>query len=51
MNEKNINFVKREGNPANVPECRTIEDFWSDLKAKVMRIIGKLKILRTSITE
>jgi len=35
MNEKNINFVKKEDNPANLPECRPIEDFWSILKGKV----------------
>ena len=35
MNEKKINFVKREDNPANVSECRPIEDFWSVLKGKV----------------
>ena len=35
MNAKKINFVKREDNPANVPECRLIEDFWSVLKEKV----------------
>ena len=28
MNEKKISFVKREDNPANVAECRPIEDFW-----------------------
>jgi len=27
-------------NPANVPEVRAIEDFWSFLKGKVYEIIG-----------
>ena len=35
MNEKKINFVKRENNLANVPECRPIEEFWNALKGKV----------------
>ena len=35
MNEKKINFVKRENNSANVPECRPIEDIWSVLKENV----------------
>ena len=35
MNEKKINFVKREDNPANMRECLPIEDFWSVLKGKV----------------
>ncbi len=32
---KNINFVEKSENPANVPEVRPVEDFWSILKAKV----------------
>ena len=35
MNEKKINFVKREEDPTNVHECRPFEDFWSVLKGKV----------------
>lgn len=31
----NINYVTKEDNPPNVPECRPIEDFWSILKGKV----------------
>ena len=27
--EQKINFVEKEDNPPNVPECRPIEDFWS----------------------
>ena len=35
LRTKNVNFVQKEDNPANVPEIRTIEDFWSVLKGKV----------------
>lgn len=35
MKSKNINFVPKERNIANVPELRPIEDFWSELKRKV----------------
>ena len=35
LNEKNIKFVTKEDNPPNLPECRTIEDFWSYLKGLV----------------
>ena len=33
--DKKINFVEKEDNPQNVPECRPIKDFWAILKAKV----------------
>ena len=32
---KKLNFVEKEDNPPNVPECRPIEDFWSILKGMV----------------
>ncbi|KAL4465543.1 hypothetical protein ABPG72_013992 [Tetrahymena utriculariae] len=35
LNEKQIQFVQKQENPANVPECRPIEDFWSILKGLV----------------
>ncbi|KAL4490738.1 hypothetical protein ABPG72_021792 [Tetrahymena utriculariae] len=35
LKKKNINFVQKNDNPANLPECRPIEDFWSILKSKV----------------
>lgn len=35
LREENIDFVKKEDNPANVPEVRCIEDFWSYLKSLV----------------
>lgn len=35
MEGQNIKFVEKVNNPANVPECRPIEDFWSQLKGKV----------------
>ena len=40
---KNIEYVPRDKNPANVPKLRQIEDFWK-LKDWCMQIIGKLKI-------
>ncbi len=33
--ENSINHVDKVDNPANLPECRPIEDFWSILKGKV----------------
>ena len=33
--DQNIEFVQKCENPANVPEVRPIEDFWSILKGKV----------------
>ena len=33
--DQNIEFVQKCENPANVPEVRPIEDFWSILKEKV----------------
>ena len=35
LRSKKINFVPKEHNPANVPELRPIEDFWSELKRLV----------------
>jgi hypothetical protein len=35
LNDQNIKFVQKHENPANVPEVRPIEDFWSILKGKV----------------
>lgn len=32
---KNVNFVDKAKNPANVPQCRAIEDFWAILAWKV----------------
>ena len=33
--ENSINHVDKVDKPANLPECRPIEDFWSILKGKV----------------
>ena len=33
--QESIDFVVKEGNATNVPETRSIEDFWSVLKGKV----------------
>ena len=35
MKAKNVNFVKKEDNTANMPEIRLIEDFWGILKSKI----------------
>ena len=34
-NGNSINYVKKAENPANCPEVRSIENFWSILKGKV----------------
>jgi hypothetical protein len=33
--KEKINFIEKIENPANIPEVRAIEDFWSILKEKV----------------
>ena len=35
LNENNVNFVRKNDNPVNVPECRPIENFWAILKQQV----------------
>jgi len=35
LKSKNIRFVPREDNPANLPKARPIEDFWGNLKMSV----------------
>ena len=35
MDDKNVNSVKKNNDPANLPEIRPIEDFWGLLKGKV----------------
>lgn len=35
LRQENIKFVEKNDNPANVPEIRPIEDFWSILKRHV----------------
>ena len=37
MIESKINFVEKYENPANLPECRPIEQFWAILKEKVYK--------------
>ncbi|KAL4492613.1 hypothetical protein ABPG72_007726 [Tetrahymena utriculariae] len=37
LQQKQICFVDKKDNPANVPECRPIEDFWSMLKGLVYK--------------
>ena len=33
--DENVNFMKKEDNPANLPKICLIEDFWGILKGKV----------------
>lgn len=35
MMESKIDFVEKYENPANLPECRPIENFWAIIKSKV----------------
>ena len=35
LTDQKINFVQKEDNPDNLPECRPIEDYWGILKDKV----------------
>jgi len=35
--DNNVNFVDKNDNPVNVPECRPIENFWSILKQQVYK--------------
>jgi hypothetical protein len=35
FNSQRVPFVQRKLNPANVPKCRPIEDYWGILKRKV----------------
>ena len=37
LREKKVNFVEKIDNPANLPECRPIENFWSILKGEVYK--------------
>lgn len=35
LQQKDIHFVEKDDNPSNLPEARSIEDFWDILKGKV----------------
>ena len=35
LRDQNINFVRKQDNPSNVPQLRPIEKFWGILKSKV----------------
>lgn len=35
LKAQNVNFVQKEDNPPNLPECRPIEDLWGIIKGKV----------------
>ena len=43
LNEKNVNFVHKNDNPVNVPECRPIENFWAILKQQVYKNNWQIK--------
>jgi hypothetical protein len=43
--ESKINFVEKYENPANLPECRPIEQFWAIIKKKVYNGNWKAKNL------
>jgi len=37
MKAENVNFVQKNDNPPNLPECRPIEDFWAIVKCQVYK--------------
>ena len=43
--EKKVSFVPKNENPANVPEARLIEDFWTIIKGLVYKGDGEGKHL------
>ena len=45
LKEKNIRYVPRSINPANVPKARPIEDFWANLKRKVYQGVTQFQNL------
>lgn len=50
--EKKVNFVPKRDNPANLPEARPIEDFWSIIKGMVYKddwVAENVKQLRNRI--
>jgi hypothetical protein len=50
MLENSIQHVDKHDNPANLPEVRPIEDFWSYLKGKVYEGYWKAKTLHQTTT-
>lgn len=40
MKDKNINFVPKDMNPPNVPQCRPIERYWALVKAILKKTEG-----------
>lgn len=50
LTSKQVNFVPKDKNPTNVPQCRPIEDFWAILKRRVWRGENKPKDLQSLIT-
>ena len=46
LEAKNVHFVTKSDNPANLPECRSIEDFWSIIKSKVYQNNWQAKDLK-----
>ena len=37
LNNENVHYVEKADNPANLPECCPIENFWSILKGLVYK--------------
>ena len=46
LDSKNVNYVAKDDNPPNVPECRPIEHFWSLLKGKVYKNNWQAKTIK-----
>ena len=46
MMESGIEFVEKYENPANLPECRPIENFWGKIKQRVYADCWKAKNLK-----
>ena len=37
LNKNNVNFVHKNNNSVNVPECHPIENYWAILKQQVYK--------------
>uniref|UniRef100_A0A914DK72 Transposase n=1 Tax=Acrobeloides nanus TaxID=290746 RepID=A0A914DK72_9BILA len=46
LRQKDIHFVEKDDNPSNLPEARSIEDFWDILKEKVYANVWKAENTR-----
>ena len=43
LNENNVNFVRKNDNPVNVPKCCPIENYWAILKQQLYKINWRAK--------